>query len=561
MRRNRFAVLLLLLGLAAGGCEVPDGGGDGGARPPDAPAGSDFALLAWNDLGMHCIDGKDYSIFSILPPYNNLQAELVDTRNNARVEPAGGVTLSYQAIADTRGSINTTSADKTNFWRYAGALFGVTPPDDVGLTGNPTPSGTPAPLTWSAERGLWEATGIPITPRDDAGATNYYPMVRVVARDAAGTVLATADAVLPVSDEMTCSACHRSTVQGNEAQTAARPAAGWVFDGDPEKDWKRNILRLHDERQLGVAAFDQALVDLGYDGAGLSATAEGGTPVLCAACHGSNALPGTGMAGIEPLTQALHALHGSVLDPATLAELDAVDNRSSCYLCHPGSQTECLRGAMGAAQDATGALSMACQSCHGTLSDVGTAGRAGWLDEPTCQSCHHDGVRELTALTSDHLLRSVLDRRFATTPNTPAAGFSLYRLSSGHGGLQCEACHGATHAVYPSVEPNDNVLASSLQGHVGTVAECSVCHATVPDTVDGGPHGLHTVGASWVSAHGDAAERGAQGCAACHGADYRGSPLSRAWTDRSFQYEGRTVAFTAGEAVTCYSCHDGPGGD
>ncbi len=28
-----------------------------------------YTLVAWNDLGMHCVDGKDYSVFSILPPY------------------------------------------------------------------------------------------------------------------------------------------------------------------------------------------------------------------------------------------------------------------------------------------------------------------------------------------------------------------------------------------------------------------------------------------------------------------------------------------------------------
>ncbi len=37
-----------------------------------------YSLIAWNDLGMHCVDGKDYSVFSILPPYNNLHAQLVN---------------------------------------------------------------------------------------------------------------------------------------------------------------------------------------------------------------------------------------------------------------------------------------------------------------------------------------------------------------------------------------------------------------------------------------------------------------------------------------------------
>ena len=30
-----------------------------------------YMLTAWNDLGMHCMDGKDFSVFSILPPYRS----------------------------------------------------------------------------------------------------------------------------------------------------------------------------------------------------------------------------------------------------------------------------------------------------------------------------------------------------------------------------------------------------------------------------------------------------------------------------------------------------------
>ena len=27
-----------------------------------------YMLTAWNDLGMHCMDGNDFSVFSVLPP-------------------------------------------------------------------------------------------------------------------------------------------------------------------------------------------------------------------------------------------------------------------------------------------------------------------------------------------------------------------------------------------------------------------------------------------------------------------------------------------------------------
>ncbi len=44
-----------------------------------------YALIAWNDLGMHCMDGKDYSVMSILPPFNNLHAQLVNATTGKAV--------------------------------------------------------------------------------------------------------------------------------------------------------------------------------------------------------------------------------------------------------------------------------------------------------------------------------------------------------------------------------------------------------------------------------------------------------------------------------------------
>ena len=129
----------------------------GGSTPPPPPVTSgSYSLLAWNDLGMHCVDGKDYSVFSILPPYNNLHAQLVNKTTNKQV--TSGVTLTYESYADTTvastdplyGSINTISSSKTNFWTYVQALFGAQPALDHGLNlndptvSNRTPGTTPA---------------------------------------------------------------------------------------------------------------------------------------------------------------------------------------------------------------------------------------------------------------------------------------------------------------------------------------------------------------------------------------------------------------------------------
>ncbi|MDM5271979.1 hypothetical protein PGH07_07295 [Sulfurovum sp. zt1-1] len=521
-----------------------------------------YMLTAWNDLGMHCMDGNDYSVFSVLPPYNTLHAQIKD-RNGDLV--TSGIIITYESAIGTDNKWNTTSlqttdgTEKTNFWDYVADLFGVSLEPDTGLTGLPTASKTPVELTFNETHQWWQAEGIPITPYNDDGSKNYYPLVKVVAKDSAGNVLAQVDTVLPVSDEMDCKRCHSST----SVTDAAKPNAGWVNHSDEEKDYKYNILRLHDEMQpTAVSDNSDALQAKGYnyDANGLEATAQGGTPVLCVACHKSNALPGVGIE-LKALTQSIHGKHADVTDPVSNMKLGDSENRSACYACHPGAQTECLRGAMGDAKDSNGDAKMQCQSCHGTMHAVGNESREGWLDQPNCQACHQAGQQHTSAIDPmTNTLRSAVDTRFATNPDTPMPGKSLYRFSKGHGNLQCEACHGSTHAIYPAHEA-DNFVSITAQGHTGTIAECTACHTTVPKTVTGGPHGLHPVGQSWVGGHEDAAENNPGQCKACHGDDYRGSVLSKTFTSRVFSTEWGEKSFSKGHQVSCYDCHNGPGGD
>ena len=522
-------------------------------------------MTGWNDLGMHCFDGKDYSVFAVLPPYNTIHVHLIDSAGKLVVSPTG-YTVTYQAVNDPlTNTLNTSSILKTNFWQYAAVLgFGVLAPD-TGLKGYAMPgaSNTPQGMTFSTTDNTWTAVGIPLTPYADAPnppyPVNYFPMMRLTAKNSSGTVLATTDIVLPTSDEMSCATCHAST----STSSAAQPSAGWVNNSDPAKDMKLNILRKHDDRFKGTALFQSAAASVGLSTAGLEANYPG-KPFLCAACHGTNALSLTGFAGVPPLTTSMHGMHATVVDPSTSQTLDSATTRAACYNCHPGPNTQCLRGTMGTLKTSAGANEIECQSCHGTMSTVGTASRQGWLDEPACQMCHtgtavnNSGQIAYTSVFSSGTAQRVAaDQTFATNPNTPAAGISLYRFSSGHGGLQCEACHNSTHAEYTSAISNDNVQSTNLQGHVGMIAECSACHGTDPSTVNGGPHGLHPIGSSWVSRHQDVADSGgAAQCQTCHGTDYRGTILSKTKTDRTLA--GRS--FPAGTIIGCYSCHNGPGG-
>lgn len=516
------------------------------------PAGATYALMAWSELGMHCIDGKDYSIFSVLPPYNTLHAQLVQ-KTEPPVLISSGVTITYQAAADPKGSFNSRSSNKTNFWNWVRTLFLNSVPPDVGLANYSVQSNTPQAMTYNTSEGYWEAVGVPTVPYDDKGNFNPYPMAQIVAKDTSGNILATANIVLSVSDEMSCKTCHASG-----ADQYAKPAAGWVNNPNAAKDVKLNILRKHDDR-WPISQYLSQLQTNGYTyQSSLYQTALGGTPVLCAACHSDNALGLPGLTGIKALTADMHTLHGAQIllsNGKTLDQNSITSDLNSCYLCHPGPVTLCKRGAMN---------TQLCSACHGNLSKVGDPTRTGWLDEPSCQMCHNSSLRYTSTFTAKGQWRQTKDMTFATDPNVPQTGKNLYRYSPGHGQVFCSGCHGSQHAEFPSLQANDNVYPVALQSYVAKVTECTVCHSNLGVNATGGPHGVHSLGQSWVNEGGHQSyvdSYGYQSCAYCHGVKYNGSFLSQAKVQRTFTLDdGRSKTFPALHQFTCYDCHNGPNG-
>ncbi len=117
---------------------------------------SDYVLIGWNDLGMHCYD-QDYATFAVLPPYNTLWAQVV-RRGNPPEVVTEGIVVEY-GFPD-----NTRSDNKTNFWDYVEPLFGVSLSPNIGLTGKGL-SGEMDP-----EADYFIAEGIPITEFSELGA-------------------------------------------------------------------------------------------------------------------------------------------------------------------------------------------------------------------------------------------------------------------------------------------------------------------------------------------------------------------------------------------------------
>jgi hypothetical protein len=551
-------------GSSSDGSGADDGGGGGTPPPPTAST----VVLAANDLGMHCMD-REFSIFSILPPFNVVNAQLIghDADGNPVLLDDLDADVRYGAITDALGSINSYSRGKTGFWLYANSLFGSTLENGEGLTGLFMPADNPQnrgaqPMAYNLASDGFRAEGIPITPTDDGNLPNPYPLMEVTAHDKqTGQQTGSLKVVVPVATETDCQTCHRNGKDGSGGFTSP--------DTDLEIQSKRNILKLHDSRH--------------------STTLQTSTPVLCAGCHYSPALdlagtgPAGGQVGNPTFSKVMHGYHGDLtsggqpLFPA---------NITSCYQCHPGNITQCQRGAM-----KTGGMD--CIDCHGGMRAVGGdfplqpggsidgtndgKPRRPWKDLPRCQSCHTgDAVSNLTGLlnvvpsssgirliqayrTGDDSASPLLstNKRFAEEDNT------LYRFSKGHGEVRCENCHGSTHAEWPIADDaaNDNVAAKTLQGYSGKLIECTVCHAkgSLPLTTNG-PHGLHNVNdGRWVDEnHGDFYGQNKSGCKACHGENLEGTVLARIPADRSFRVEDRTVSYAKGDLVACNRCHGRP---
>lgn len=362
-----------------------------GLSSPDAGVGrgpGDYVVIAQNDLGMHCMQ-RDYENFMILPPFNTVHAWIIERKSSPELVEEMEDDQSFEIHVPG----NTRSADKTNWWRYAESILGQSFPPEVGMTGN-TVAGEFEP----GPGHRFEYTGMPITPLDDAGRNNPYPLATVEFKKN-GTVLASTQTVVPVSWELRCDLCH----------------------GDPKPglDTDLDILRDHDRMHN---------TDLEHN-----------TPVFCASCHADPALGAPGEPGVSMFSHAMHGAHAD-----RLVDLP-VQLETDCYSCHPGQRAQCQR-------DVHLVNGMNCEDCHGGMADVGDPARTPWVDEPRCADCHdrpgfefeppgvlfreatgHGGIACVVCHGSPH----------AVTPTASAPdNVQMIRLQ-GHAGTldTCTVCH------------------------------------------------------------------------------------------------------------------------
>ena len=429
MRRHYWLMIpIIVLGIIiAGIIDIRWAGNTANANAQEPQKGPEYVVIGWNNLGMHCYN-PDFSNLAILPPYNTLMAQVIKLGDPPQIVTSG-VVVEY-SFPDNSYSVGKQGRpDKTNFWQFEQALYGVTTPPNVGLTGK----GLSGTMDLAADGKYYIAEGIPLTDiRDqDAATMKTYPYQKALltVRDATNpkSVLASLTVVAPVSTELSCANCHSDDMDA----TTRYPIT-------PTGKVETNILAIHDYLNASnYATYLAAYPDL------LAKTPiMDNQPVNCDWCHGSNATGSPVVGDIKNLSNAIHGHHNPTNAP------DITADTQGCYNCHPGPTTECLRDTM--SQN----FAMDCTNCHGDITVV-AQNPSPWLIEPKCSNsgCHGSG--------------------YDTTQ-------ALYRQSTGHGGIYCEACHDSTHAITPSREMNDSLKFFQLQGHTGSLAKCTVCHQTEP---------------------------------------------------------------------------------
>jgi len=415
-----------------------------------------YVLLAFNDLGMHCISDND-KYFSFLPPANTLWSQLIKRGPKPELI-TGNVRMEYEVEEGFKNPVAHVL-----FWDYADKIFGSDIDKGIGLSGN----GIKGIMKPSLHKKAFVADFIPVTPYNDNGTYNPYPLFRIKAFDeTTNELLAETQVVAPNSTEMGCRNCHQGAWRWNSVSGIADLTA-------------ENILTVHDR----------------MNGTKLLEDARSGQPKLCQSCHADPAIDAPGIEGVSNFSAAMHGFHANYLPNS--------DNKA-CALCHPANEagnTSCSRGRHHL-------MGLTCVECHGVLEDhalsllkheklrgIKGAGRmmAGlepkqvalvedvrarepWLNEPQCFACHWS--YDITTNTGD-----------ISAFNNWSEGFnSLYRNMADNQGIMCASCHGSPHAIYMAEnkygENRDNLQSLQFQGEVGTIGtgnNCALCHTKTMD--------------------------------------------------------------------------------
>src|SRR5512135_314452 len=112
MKRFGIRVPFILSSVLLGGLMLTACGGGGDGQSSSSTSGSpvqlsavratskgSYLVVAWNDLGMHCLN-PEYDTAVILPPYNTLWAQVIQRGNPPKLVTSG-ITVEYRIVNNT----------------------------------------------------------------------------------------------------------------------------------------------------------------------------------------------------------------------------------------------------------------------------------------------------------------------------------------------------------------------------------------------------------------------------------------------------------------------------
>ncbi len=396
--------------------------------------GKQYAVFAWNDLGMHCAN-PSYDTAVLLPPYNTVRAQVIKRGSPPQVITTG-ITVDYEVIDNT---YSYGKGQYAGFWDNVKKLFGITLAKNTGLNLDDPNIHNGLKGTMTAKVDYFVTDGIPLTPYYDDGGWNPYQIGHITVKDASGNVVAETYNTIPISDEISCAKCHGSS----------------AF---------QDILQKHDTNN-GTKLVSQE-------------------PVLCASCHGDPALGKPDAGPFHYTSDHIHGFHATV------------NPQPSCYDCHPGQATQCSRSLAHTAEGGNcttchGDLANVsssidagripwvvepkCATCHTGVAQVDTQNtlyrNAQGHGGVYCTSCHGSPHAMVpTSQRSDNLQALQYEGKALTISD-------------------CRVCHRSSRG---GNEGDGSNLGEFAEEHGGSnprvAAACFICHTSVSTNTANWPH-------------------------------------------------------------------------
>jgi hypothetical protein len=367
--------------------------------------------------------------------------------------------LRYSPVADGNNSINSNSIGKIDFWKYAPKLFGKNLQPGEGLTGLYMPADNPNPqkLHYNNKHAWFSAEGIPITPIDDKGQVNPYPMLRI------NVILHDKEHKTDLKNQtpVLCASCHysppldlaRAGPQGKQKELPTSSQVMHQYHG-----------KLRDKQGSLIFPDNASVEETCYQ-------CHPGKKTQCQSCHTGDAVNHLNEAGLVFGNDKFRLKQTYKIGDLTASPLNAINKRFA------ENDNTLYRNSKGHG-------GIACEGCHGSPHAIWPNATANANDNITakqlqghvgtvieCDTCHTPGSLPMTT-KGPHGLHNVNDQRWVDEEHE-----DFYKRKPDG----CKACHGTdlkgTDLSKVAADRSFRVEGRIVNLQKGQKVSCNICHS------------------------------------------------------------------------------------